>query len=424
MRRWMIATGLLASLCVPASAGEIGDQLAERLYDGTAGEIADAAHEACYQSEADACFARGMVDLVGAYETLAQSLYRHGAVSPGSPGIALLFGRDVADEFPRPANPDPEPLTYDGLRAILEQFENDLTGAGIYFQMADIDAADFVIPIDVLKLRVDIDGNGKRDEGENIASLLGLYEGLMGAPSFDTGGKVKTRTEPQTVIGFDRADAVWLAGYVNVAAAPVDLILAHDFSDFFDAYMHQVFPKAGLPMQDHMPRVTVFLDASSDVWFADIIAAIHTLRFPVTDSERLAGVLERLKTITALSRRNWELILAETDDDRELVPSPSQTSLIPGMVVTQDTVDAWLATLDTVDAVLDGELLVPHWRFDGGFDLAAYFTTATETDLVLLMTGQGALPYIKQGPVADAQSFAEANEAFGADWLNYAFWFN
>jgi hypothetical protein len=93
-------------------------------------------------------------------------------------------------------------------------------------------------------------------------------------------------------------------------------------------------------------------------------------------------------------------------------------------VVTQDVVDAWLATLDTVDLVLDGELLVPHWRFRQGFDLRGYFETAKETDLVMLFTGSGALPFIKDGPVADAESFAEANRVFGTDWLNYAFWFN
>ena len=42
----------------------------------------------------------------------------------------------------------------------------------------------------------------------------------------------------------------------------------------------------------------------------------------------------------------------------------------------------------------------------------------------MLIAGQGALPYIKLGPIADAQSFAEANRVFGTEWINYAFWFN
>ncbi|UXN72261.1 hypothetical protein N8D56_12735 [Devosia sp. A8/3-2] len=42
----------------------------------------------------------------------------------------------------------------------------------------------------------------------------------------------------------------------------------------------------------------------------------------------------------------------------------------------------------------------------------------------MLMTGSGALPYLKDGPIADGRSFAEANRVFGTNWLNYAFWFN
>ncbi len=236
--------------------------------------------------------------------------------------------------------------------------------------------------------------------------------------------KSKDREPEDTTIGFDRADAWWFAGYTQVVAAPVDLLLAHDFSDFYEAYLHRVFPRAGLPMQDYSTGGTLFVDAESDSFIADVIAAIHTLDFPVTDSARLAGVLERLQAIPALSRRNWEAILAETDDNRELVPSPKQTSLVPNTPVTEETVAAWMATLDTVDQILAGELLVPHWRFTRGFDLAAYFATATEADVVMLLTGQGALPYLKEGPVADAESFAEANRVFAADWLNYVFWFN
>ena len=80
--------------------------------------------------------------------------------------------------------------------------------------------------------------------------------------------------------------------------------------------------------------------------------------------------------------------------------------------------------MDTTDQILNGELLVPHWRFKLGFDLEAYFETATETDLVMIWTGLGALPFLKEGPVASAESFAEANRVFGDQFIGYAFWFN
>jgi len=429
MRRWMIATGLLTALAVPASAGEIGDQLAQRLYDGTLGEIAEEAHDLCYQFDTEACFARGLHELITSYEGLSQAMYRHGATDPSMPVMGMLLGMGGFEDEATPANPDPEPLTYEALRDILDAFSRGMSGASIYFQMADMEG-DFVIPIDPFKVRIDLDGNGTVGEAETLAFLLTSLRNRDEAIFFEQSapsGKVKTKpdaTEPDTTIGFDNADAVWLAGYSTIAAVPVELILAHDFSDFFDAYLHLVFPGADLPMQGHNPLGDAFLGEGSDAFFADLIAGIHTTNFPVEDPERLAGVLEKFKQITALSRRNWELILAETDDDRELVPSPSQTSMIPGMAVTQEVVNAWLATLDTVDLVLEGELLVPHWRFEQGFDLKAYFTTATRTDLVLLISGSAALPYLADGPIADAASFADANEALGADWLNYAFWFN
>lgn len=425
-----LTAAAMAALLLPAaaSATEVGDQLAQRLYDGTLAEIGELALQRCDEYHTDACFALGMLDLVTAYERTAQALYRHGATAPNSPAMAMLFGMGL-DAPASPANPDPEPLTYEGLRAILEDFTGILDLAAGHFQMAEI-GTDFVIPIDPLRVRVDLDGNGTVEAGETLAALLISLDEFADIPAPDAappGGKSKTKGDaagPDLTIGFDNADAVWLAGYSTVLSTPVELLLAHDFSEFYDAYLHRVFPKAGLPMQDYSRGGTLLMDADSDAFIADIVAAIHTADFPVTDAARLAGVLERLKSITALSRRNWEMILAETDDDRELVPGPHQTSLVPDTPVTQETVDAWMATLDTLDQILDGELLLPHWRFRQGFDLKAWFETATETDLVMLFTGLGALPYLRDGPVADARSFAAANRVFGDNWPGFALWFN
>ena len=73
--------------------------------------------------------------------------------------------------------------------------------------------------------------------------------------------------------------------------------------------------------------------------------------------------------------------------------------------------------VDETETVLDGKLLVPHWRFKQGFDLKAYFDTATRTDLVMQRTGLDAVPFLKCGPVASATDLRAIQAAFGNDLL-------
>ena len=426
MNKTWIALGL-SLLAAPAAFGsETGDAIVSAAYDGQlSASRADFATE-CEAGDSEACFGAGLGELVYGYETLAQAMYRHGATVPGNTAAALIFGFDTGDSRqPQPANPNPEPLTYDQLRTILDATVASLDKARAHFEKAG-ETGDYVVLLDPLRLRFDIDGDGTVGEAETMSGLaLEVLAISTRLDDFDA-PKVKNKSGevPDTSVGFDRADALWFAGYTQVVASPLDWLLAHDFSGFYNAYFHRIFPNAGLPMQDHTTGGVLFLDGDSDAGFADMIAAVHTLRFPVTDADRLAGVLDRLTSITALSRRNWAAILAETDDVRELVPSPSQTSIMPGEPVTQEIVDAWLATLDALDQITAGDLLLPHWRFSQGFNLKTYFETATETDIVMLLTGQGALPYLADGPIADAESFAALNRVMGEDWPLFALWFN
>ncbi|MCP8883628.1 hypothetical protein NIM87_08975 [Devosia sp. XJ19-1] len=417
MRAFLGAAIILALAPGVALGSDAGEQLPDMLYAGTATANRALFDESCAQLHMDACLGLGLIDLIGAVEGVSQAFYRHGAISPNVPAAARLLGVD-AGVAAGPANPAPEPLSYEQMRSILADFVIGLDRAHDSFEMAG-SAGSFVVPIDPLRVRLDIDGDGEVGAGETLAMLLGDVAAL---PQGKTKGN-KT-TVPDATIGFDTADAIWLAGYSQVAAVPVDLLLAHDFSALFAAIGHRIFPEAGLPMQDYSRGGTLMMDPETDTFIADLIAAIHTSDFPVVDTERFKGVLARLKAVTALSRRNWDAILAETDDNRELVPSPRQTSLVPDRTVTEDHVAAWMATLDTLDKILVGELLIPHWRFREGFDLALYFETATETDLVMLFAGQGALPFLRDGPVADAQSFAEGNRVFGDQWPDFALWFN
>ena len=106
--------------------------------------------------------------------------------------------------------------------------------------------------------------------------------------------------------------------------------------------------------------------------------------------------------------------------DRLILPATT----FPNAVVDEARVAAWMITLEKARDVLEGRLLIPHWRFKQGFDLKAYFETATETDLVMILTGFGAVPFLKDGPIASPEDFRAVQDAFGSDWLGYAFWFN
>ena len=429
MGRGLLAAGaLFAALMLNgnAQAGQAGDLLRDHLYAGTLDDGLTAVTPLAEAGDPEASFAAGFLTFARAAEGLAQVLYRYGATTPGMPAAALLLGMG-ANQDAMPANPSPEPLTYAALRMGFADFVADLDAAKALLEAGGA-SGDYVVTLDPLQFRMDFDGDGVATETESLGSLLlpllDMADISLVPPPLP-GHKTKGEPAlPDTTIGFDRADALWMAGYSQVLAAQADFLLAHDFEQFFNVYLHRVFPKSGLPMQDYAAGGTLMLDAESDANIADMIAAIHRLDFPVVDSEKLAGVLTRLQSITALSRRNWEAILAETDDHRELVPSPTQTSLLPEADVTEETVAAWLATLDSVDQILAGELLIPHWRFKQGFDLKAYFETAGETDLVMILTGYGALPFLRDGPIADAESFAAANRVFGENILGYAFWFN
>jgi hypothetical protein len=322
---------------------------------------------------------------------------------------------------PIPINPSPEPLDYEGVRQILADLVTGMDEARGWFIAAG-SSGDYVIEINPLKILIDANGDGAVAQTESLGGLFAMWNGtaldeLLAPPLPDGPPKFE-------YVGFDRADAYWLAGYTQVLAGQADFLLAHDFSEFVNALFHRIFPKAGFPMQEFARGGMLMLDPETDTGIADLVAGIHTMNWPVIDQVRLAGVRVRMKQVLAFSRQNWDAILQETDDNHELLPSPNQTAMIPDTSVDDAKVGAWRATLDQADKLLDGDLLIPHWRFKQGFDLAAYFESAKRTDLVMLLTGAGALPFIKDGPIASPEDFRQMQEAFGNDWLGYAFWFN
>ena len=412
----LIAAASLSLLALPAFAGEAGDLARDALYSGQLADGIAKLEPLAAADDPEAWFGIGAIRLTQSIEGAVQKLYRHGFAVPTA---STVFGS--GPEIFLPTNPTPEPLDYEGVRGILSDFVAGLDEAHSAL-LSGGKSGDYVIEINPLLVRIDANGDGKAEEYESLAGLFAMLnatsiEDLLAPPV--PGGASKFE-----FIGFDRADAYWLAGYTQLLAGQADFLLAHDFSEFTNALFHRLFPKAGFPMQEYAAGGMMMLDPETDTAIADLVAGIHTMDWPVIDAAKLKGVRDRMLAVLDHSHQNWDAILDETDNNHELVPSPKQSAVLPDASVDEAKVAAWLVTLGKARDVLEGRLLLPHWRFKQGFDLKRYFDTATETDLVMIVTGLGAVPFLAEGPVASQEDFRAIEEAFGSDWLGYAFWFN
>jgi hypothetical protein len=376
------------------------------------GQLAAAEAElAARPRDAQTVAALGMISFARAVETFGQGLYRHGLKPLRGDRIPLL-------RLPLPENPQAEPLSYDKLRAIYARFLADLTAAEAV--LAGMPDGPVHLDLDLDAVRLDLRGDGRADPDESLGRLVARVSLVaLSAPPADI---------PPWPVGFDRADTTWLRGYCKLLSAALEFTLAYDWHTTYDAAAHLFFAGAVDPSgpfaAPDLPFRSPILggDAGQS---ADLVALLHLIRWPLAEPGRLKRARQDLKAVIALSRQSWREVLAETDDDHEWLPGPDQHSTaFPGMQVTRERLDTWLAALDTFDAALDGRQFLPHWRYRQGIDLSAVFEEPRDFDLVLWITGHAALPYLKDGPQVSRQTWAQWQRVFSGQFLTYAIWFN
>ncbi|MFO0993225.1 MAG: hypothetical protein U1E67_14970 [Hyphomicrobiales bacterium] len=353
--------------------------------------------------------AMGATQFLRTVEGMAQGMYRYGLQAPRDMQRNLPFFR-----FPLPRNPAPAALDYEKMRDVFK-------AALIGFAQADSTLAalgdnDVKLPISIGLARLDLNGDGKVGEQEELWRVLDASLG---------GGNISQAEAERFIITFDRADAAWLRGYVNLLSALIEFMLAHDGKASFDASAHMLFPEAGLPnaaLEQQHRTPDQYFDMAS---IADVLAAIHLMHWDVREPERMKSALSHLEIMVAMSRESWRFILAETDDEAEWIPSPKQkNAVLTGIVVTQQTVDGWMALLDEFGAVLAGKKLVPHWRLDKGINLRRAMLEERVFDPILWAQGSAALPFLEDGPVSDAQTWDRIMNMLQGNFLGYAVWFN
>jgi hypothetical protein len=406
---------LCLALLLAASPGRASTEAAEatrkHLYSGTLAAGIDELRQRVAADPADheARFGLGMLQFVRAAEHLGQAFYRYGLQPPHTVSVPLL-------RLPVPPNPHPEPLGYADFRAMLQDFADDLARAEA--TLGEVGDNDVALVVDLVRVRLDMRADGHPDEDESLGRVLATLSRAPGQPP----------PMPAAVeVKFDAGDAAWLRGYAHVLMALDEFLLAHDFHVTFDATFHRFFPRAVTPFAaplaapPHNPGAFGIPDATV---FADLIAFNHTINWPVVDAARMHRVRTHLLAMIAMSRQSWKLIEAETGDDREWIPNPRQKHAALGATVTERQLGAWYQVLDEFEAVLNGQKLVPHWRFAKGIDLRKFFDEPETFDPVMLLTGAGAVPFLAEGDVTSSEHWREITRAFEGSFFAYAIWFN
>lgn len=384
MRRVLPAlAALLALLAAPAPA--LADT---RLSDeiGSLGLRATEARLAALPSPTpDERFALGGVRFLGGIERALQLRWRVGL----SDGLAVLSGLPVL-RLPLAENPAPEAFEPAMIATLFEGVEADMAGSiAALDAIGDTDSVG--VEIDTADLWFDIDADGTRSPGEGVMAIAGLM--LSGGFGMEM---------PSTTIRFDTADARWLSAYAHLLAGVSEGILATDPTEAIARVVasREAFAALGTPPPSNgFTLGTQFGDT------ADLIAIFVMAVEGPLDAGRTQAMRDHLLATARDNRRFWTVVPREADNDREWIPNKAQTSAT-GLPFPPDTGPMWLAVLSDAEAVLRGDLLIPHWRLGegAGFDLGAFLQDPPVVDLAGAIQGATLLPYLRRGPLASGRN--------------------
>jgi hypothetical protein len=407
---------LILTACLPAQGAPL-EEFEAALAEGKLAAAAESMEAAIKQNQDDqqARFALGVVQFLQAVERASQSLYEYGLFGAERHRVIPLI------RLPLPPNEDPKEISYEDLRGIVERLTTDLKA--VEATLAEVNTSDVKLPLHLGRISLDLNGDGEAGEDETFWRIFTTYN-----------AQVRREEATAFAIAFDGGDVHWLRGYCHLLMALGDVALAHDWHDLFERSAHRAFA------QPKTPHKFLLEERGAGAPFdwrsiADAIAAIHSTKFPVVEPKRMASAHGHLREMIRQSRASWTRILAETDDDREWIPNPTQTGVIPGVRINQEMIDSWHSFLDECENLLAGDKLVPFWRgykekpeealvAGRGVNLRRVFFEPKEFDLVLWITGTGATPYLEDGELTDPRVFQQLGRTFRGEFFGFAIWFN
>lgn len=422
----MVFAAILVLATTPSLLAKSAEELAQTYFytidraerQATLTEIISAA-----ETDPAARFVHGMTIFLNGIEKATIRLNRHGFQLPTRGPLGRMLGMRNSRATPTQQYAQ---IDYQTLRNILTDFDSALAAAAGVFAAIPADA-EFEVSLDFAQATIDVGD-------DTLTSGMAFGKRIFGTQRRSS-SKDSKDAKRDLAFTLDRADAYWLEGYSHVVRATSELILAHDFERNFDLSFSVFFPYSMPPSplnpQDQAaqtPGPLRWANWNDTRRFADIISFIHLFDLPVVNPERRAAVRTHLLEMIRLSRENWKSINAETDDNAEWLPGPHQPQSRPltGAPVTEKQIAAWHKTLDTFEAILNGDLLVPHWRFPNqGINIKSFFEGTTNLDFILMLTGPAFVPYLEDGSILNIAEFRGSAGDFGPlGFIRTAFWFN
>lgn len=352
-------------------------------------------------------FALGGAQFLSALEGAMQTRYAYGLDD-------IELANDLQLPFLRLSfAPNPTPKAFEPvvIETIFRDALVDLTAANeTLAQITDTDAV--AVLIDTNDLWLDINRNANRDPGEGLVEITGAQ--IFGADGTDG--------IPLPSLQFDTADAAWLAAYSNVLSGTSNLILATDVTNAITETFAGAAHFDDLRMTDsNLPRFF----GGDELPIIDAITALIVALEGQPDPSHTQAAHAHFLGAIADNRRFWTRLEQETDNTAEFIPNDRQQSAM-GMTFPQGIGDSWQAVLADAEAVLNGDLLLPHWRLNpgAGLNFAKLLQDPPEIDIIGLFQGYSLAPYAQRGQVITFDSLeafddlTQGNSPFFAVILN------
>lgn len=351
-------------------------------------------------------FSLGLLQVLEAVQNFSLGFQQLGIrpemASSGIPFFRIITPAPRSDDSVAVATPEKVATLFKELKAGLEQANQTLRSVG---------EQEFTVELILNEARLDFNGDGEVDDQETLLQAFGrLLQFRRGSESKDP-----------VRIHFDSADAAWLEGYTEVTIGMLELLGAYDWLPVWEQCAHQLFENP-----EPMPVIAEVLGAEDQFdRFFDYIAAIHDMRLRLIHEAGPARARDRFLAMIQASRVCWARTLAETDDDHEWLPNPDQTGPM-GATISEAQIEGWQEVLDELEAVAEGERLLPHPRFKAGLgiDVEALVQDPPEFDLVLWLQGSALVPYVREGTVSNGQRWRQLTRPFGGNFMMFALWSN